>query len=157
MKASAVCYGLVAMLAVTTIAQADEAEGSWKLISRKLQDGKVFTPPAIVGSEIYHNGQRQLLVNGRTPDGTLWSFSILSDYKLTKDEYQETVILSVYDHGDGKVPDYDISGSSKSSPVKREGSRVEYRLPFELVTVAFEGDTLTASMPGVFVDVWKRQ
>jgi hypothetical protein len=149
---------LVAVLLLLTcgLAQAQELEGTWKLVMRKLQDGTIQTPPTIQGAATWHNGLRNLVVDGHTPEGKLWSFSIISNYKLSATEWTETVLLSVFDHGNGKLPDYDVTGASKTSPVTHEGPRIEFKAPFEPVTYAFEGDKWTATLEGVFVDSWER-
>jgi hypothetical protein len=145
---------LVAVLLLLTcgLAQAQELEGTWKLVMRKLQDGSTQTPPAIQGAVTWHNGS----VDGHTPEGKLWSFSIISNYKLSATEWTETVLLSVFDHGDGKLPDYDVTGATKTSPVTHEGPRISFKPGFEPVSYAFEGDKWTATLEGVFVDYWER-
>jgi hypothetical protein len=154
---AAVCVAtLLALTCDLAQAQQKELDGNWRLTMRKLQDGTTQTPPAIQGATTGHDGQRSLIVDGHTPDGKLWSFAIISNYRLAGPEWTETVLLSVFDHGDGKLPVYDVTGASKTSPVTHEGARVAFKAPFEPVTYAFEGDKWTATLDGVFVDSWER-
>jgi hypothetical protein len=151
-------WWLVAALVMLSsgIAQAQEIEGTWRLVMRKFQDGTTQTPPAIQGVETWHNGLGSVIVDGHTPEGKLWSFSVILNYKLSATEWTETVLLSVFDHGDGKLPDYDVTGASKTSPVTHEGPRISFKPPFAPVSYAFEGDKQTATLEGVFVDYFER-
>ena len=74
---------LVAVLLLLTfgLAQAQEIEGTWKLVMRKLQDGTTQTPPAVQGAATWHNGLRSLIVDGYLPEGKLWSFCGLSAWR----------------------------------------------------------------------------
>jgi hypothetical protein len=151
------CLLVAVMLQLTCgLAQAQELEGTWKLVMRKFQDGTTQTPPAIQGAATWHNGLRHAIVDGHTPEGKLWSFSIISNYKLSATEWTETVLLSVFDHGNGKLPDYNVTGASKTSPVTHEGPRISFKPASEPVSYAFEGDKWTVTSEGVFVDYFER-
>ena len=82
-------------------------------------------------------------------------------YKLTATEYSETRLFSirtdqiggkdiVYDHV------YDHSGKTQSAPVKMEGGRLEFKHPFEPPALVFEGNKITATAEGSFVDMWEK-
>ena len=148
---------LVAVLSLLTFgtAQAQEIEGTWKLVMRKLQDGTTQTPPAVQGAATWHSGLRSLIVDGYFPDGKLWCLSLISSYKISATEWTETLLLSADDDGSGK-PVYGLTGGSKTSPVTHEGSRISFKPGFEPVTYAFEGDKWTATLEGAFVDYWER-
>lgn len=155
---------LVAVLLLLTFgtAQAQEIEGTWKLVMRKLQDGTTQTPPAVQGAATWHNGLRSLIVDGYLPEGKLWCLSLISSYlslissyKISATEWTETLMLSAVDDGGGK-PVYGLTGGSKPSPVTHEGPRISFKPGFEPVTYAFEGDKWTATLEGVFVDYWER-
>lgn len=148
---------LVAVLLLLTfgLAQAQEIEGTWKLVMRKLHDGTAQTPPAVQGAATWHNGLRSLIVDGYLPEGKLWCLSLISSYKISGTEWTETLLLSAVDDGSGK-PAYGLTGGSKTSPVTHEGSRISFKPGFEPVTYAFEGDKWTATLEGAFVDYWER-
>jgi hypothetical protein len=75
---------------------------------------------------------------------------------LSDTEYSETLLFTAFDDGSGKAPTYNLTGSTESVPVTREGSRIAYELPFGEPSVVVEGDKLTATVEGQFVDYWER-
>ncbi len=54
--------GLVISLACFAVAHAEEVEGTWQLVMRKLPDGTVQTPPTVYGMNTFKNGMSQLIV-----------------------------------------------------------------------------------------------
>ena len=50
----------------------------------------------------------------------------------------------------------DRSGETKTAVVTREGGRISYKLPFDAPSIVIEGDKLTATAEGLFVDYWER-
>jgi hypothetical protein len=138
------------------IAQAQEIEGTWKLVMRKLSDGTTQTPPTAQGAATWHNGLRTLVVYGHTPEGKPWCLSLISSYKISGTEWTETRLLSVNDDPGGKGPVYNQTTETKTTPVTRDGPRIAFKPAFEPVSYAFEGDKWTATLEGVFVDYWER-
>jgi hypothetical protein len=51
---------------------------------------------------------------------------------------------------------YDLSGKTQSVPIKVESGRLQFKLPFDPPAVVFEGDKMTATAEGRFVDVWEK-
>ena len=146
------CWLVAVVLLLTCgVAQAQEIEGSYKLVMRKLQDGTTQAPPAVQGAATFHSGLRSLIVDGYLPEGKLWCLSLISSYKISATEWTETLLLSAVDDGSGK-PLYGLTGGIKTSPVTHEGARILFKPGFEPVTYAFEGDKWTATLEGVFVD-----
>ncbi len=143
-------------IATTTGAYAQSIEGIWQLVKRELPDGTVQTPPTVVGLGTFASGQRHLNVFWRTPEGNPASIGVISRIAVTSTEYTETLIALAYDDGSGKPVVYDFSGSTKSAVISRNGSRVAFKLPFDPPSVVFDGDRLTATLPGEFVDYWVR-
>ncbi len=91
-----------------------------------------------------------------TYTGEFFSHSIVSTYKLTATEYSETVLFSIFnDQIGGNDIVYDLSEKTQSVPVKMEGGRIQFKLPFEPPSLVFEGDKIIATGPGG-VDVWER-
>ena len=37
-----------------------------------------------------------------------------------------------------------------------EDGRIQFKLPFDPPTLVFEGDTITATAPSLFVDIWEK-
>ena len=148
--------GFILSFAFVTLALADGVEGTWRLIKRQLPDGTVQTPPTVVGLGTLTNGLRHLNVFWHTPDGKAASIGIISKVKVTSSEYTETLIAFALDDGSGNPVIYNFSGETKTAAVMREGGRISYKLPFDPPAVVYEGDKLTATLEGVFVDYWER-
>jgi hypothetical protein len=144
------------------LAQAQEFEGVWKLTARKLPSGTTLTPPAVQGAIMCQSGVWTRVVFSHTPEGKPASFSAVSTYKFSPTEYTETLLFSVLDDGSGKPPTYSQTPETKSTPVKREGGQLAFKLPFDPPSVVIEGDKMTATAesprgggPG-FIDYWER-
>ena len=148
--------GLILSLGIATFALADDIEGTWRLVKRQLPDGTIQTPPTVVGLYTVVNGQRHLNVFWRTPEGKPASVGSVSKVRLTSNDYTETLIASVFDDGSGQPVAYNFSGETKSAVITREGRRASYQLPFDPPSVVIDGDRLTATLEGAFVDYWER-
>jgi hypothetical protein len=135
---------------------AGDIEGTWRLVKRVLPDGTVIAPPAVQGVGTAINGLRHLNVFWQTPDGKSASVGLISKYRLTANTYTETLLASSFDDGSGNPAVRGVAGETRSMPVTREGGRVSYQLPFDPPKVVFEGDRLTATLDGAFVDHWER-
>ena len=132
-------------------------EGTYKLISRQLPDGTMQKPPQIMGLLTYTKSHRNFNIVWKDAAGKFFSYSLASTYKLTPTEYSETLLFSIlHDQIGGQDIVDDLSGKSQSVPVPMEGGRIQFKLPFDPPTVVFEGDKLTATAEGRFVDVWEK-
>jgi hypothetical protein len=151
-------WWLVAVLVLLSsgIAQAQEIEGTWRLVMRKLPDGKTQVPPVILGAYTAQNGLQNLNVFWRTPEGKPASYSRISTYKMSATEYTETLLFTAMNDGSDKPTTYNLTGSTESTPVAREGGRLAFKLPFDEPSLVFEGDKFTATAGGEFVDYWER-
>jgi len=151
-------FWFVAVLVLLScgLAQAQEFEGAWKLTMRKLPNGTTLMPPAVQGAIIGQAGLWTRVVFWHTPEGKPASFSGVSTYKMSPAEYTETLLFSALDDGSGKAPDYNQTSQTKSTPVTREGGRISFKLPFDPPSVVIEGDKMTATAEGMFVDYWER-
>lgn len=148
--------GLIFSFAATTIAQADGIEGTWHLIKRQLPDGTVLNSPAVVGHSTVGNGFRHTNVFWHMPDGKPAYFGIISKTKFTANEYTETLLASVFDDGSGKPIAYNFTSEAKSTSLTRDGGKISYKLPFDPPSLVYDGDKLTATFEGVFVDYWEK-
>ena len=160
MKATTLALALLLGLAAggvgTGTAQAQEVEGTWKLLMRKLPDGTTQTPPAVLGAYTIYKGLQNLNVFWHTPEGKPASYSRIATYKMSGAEYTETLLFTATDDGSGKPTTYNLTGVTESTPVTREGGRLAFKLPFGEPSVVFEGDKVTATLEGQFVDYWER-
>jgi hypothetical protein len=152
-----VLIGMVLLFAIAASAQAPSIEGTYQLISRKLPDGTMLSPPAlIIGLWTYTKSHRNLNIVLKDATGKFTSRSLVSTYKLTATEYSETLLFTIRtDQIGGKDIVYDLSGETRSVPVTVEGGRIRFQLPFEAPSVVFEGNKITATGSGG-VDVWEK-
>lgn len=148
---------IVLFSTTSAVAQQSAAEGPWRLMSRKLPDGTSVTPPTVMGVGSWSNGYRNLNVLWKDPDGAAFSYSVVSTYKFTAAEYTETLTYTVLNNPTtGKAAVVNLSGETKSAPIKATDRRVELKLPFDLPAIVVEGDTQIATAEGAFVDYWER-
>ena len=154
----ATLFGLWACGSVSAaLAQSSELEGTWRLVMRELPNGKKILPPDVLGLSSYANGHKNQNVVWRTPDGKVGSISGISMVKITDNEYSETVLYSrLVDPSNPQGMALNVSGETKTVPLKREGGRIQYKLPFAPPMVVVEGDKLTAVAEGLFTDHWER-
>lgn len=138
------------------LAHAQDIDGTWKLVMRKLPDGTTQAPPAVLGAYTIHNGLQNLNVFWHTPEGKPASFSRISTYKMSATDYTEALLFTAMNDGSGKPTTYNLTGASESTPVARKDGRLAFTLPFGEPSVVVEGDKLTATLKGQFVDYWER-
>ena len=145
---------LLALLA--GLAYADNPDGTYRLVMRKLADGTVLTPPAVQGMGTFKNGVYQLTLFWRTPQGTTAALSRLSSWKWSETDVAATPLAFMFDDGSGKPPIYEWGGETKRVPVTRQGSRVSHPHPLDPVFMMWDGDEETATIEGVLEDHWER-
>jgi hypothetical protein len=130
-------------------------EGTWKLVMRKLPDGTTQVPPAVLVAYTAHNGLQNLNVFWHTADGKPASFSRISTYKMSGTDYIETLLFTAMNDGSGKPTRYNLTGATQSTPVAREAGRLAFTLPFGEPSLVYQGDRMTATLQGQFVDYWE--
>ncbi len=131
--------------------------GSWQLVKRKLPDGTILTPPAVGGmSTTTAIGINHLNVFWHTPDGKPASVSSITQFKWSDTELTATRLFRAFDDGSGKGVAYGAPGETKKVPVKREAGHISYHHPFDPPFNVIEGDKMTATAEGLFVDYWER-
>jgi hypothetical protein len=158
-------------LSITFIAAAQEKKtmapsivGTWKLVSRKLPDGTTLTPPSVQGLQTFTRTMRNFNVEWADKSGKHFSYSVISNYKLTDSEYSETLQYScmndeigiMKDKPAGGGPTYVTSSETKTAPVTLDGTKIKFHLPFDPPEVVFDGNTMTGTLEGGFVDTWER-
>jgi hypothetical protein len=119
---------ICALLLVTTSApaQGPGVEGTYRLVSRTLPDGKVQSPPDVIGLMTYTKGYRNFNILSKDADGQLVSRSIVSTYTLTRTEYVETTLFHILVRGQ------DVRRELNTPPqrfdVTVDGGRIQFRL-----------------------------
>jgi hypothetical protein len=140
----------------SSLAYADNPDGTYRLVMRKLADGTVLTPPAVHGMGTFKDGVYQLTIFWRTPDGNTAALSRLSTWKWSESEVAATPLAMMFDDGSGKPAIYEWGGETRHVPVVRQGSRVSHPHPLDPVFMVWDGDKETATIEGVLVDHWER-
>ncbi len=141
----------------TEQAQVPSIEGTYRLVSRELPDGSIQTPPDVLGLGTYTKQYRNFNITWTDAEGRRFSISYIARYSLTPTEYSETSVYRLVNDPDAGGLSYDLDGPSGTSAVTVEGGRIQFVLPlYQEPTVVFEGDRLTASVEGEFIDNWER-
>ena len=154
---SGVVVGMAFLFVSAAAAQTPSIEGTYQLISRKLSDGTVLKPPDIMGLGTFTKSHRNFNIVLKDATGKFFSYSLVSTYTLTTTEYSETLLFSIlHDQIGGKDIVYDLSGKTQSVPVKMDGGRLQFKPPFDRPALVFEGNKITATLDGGFVDVWEK-
>jgi hypothetical protein len=131
-------------------------EGTYKLSSRKLPDGTMQKPPDIMGLQTYTKSHRNFNLVLKDATGTFSSISAVATYKLTATEYSQTRLFSIVnDQIGGKEIVYNLSSEPRSVPVTVNGGRLQFKFG-DRPTEVYEGDKMTATAEGRFVDVWEK-
>jgi hypothetical protein len=117
---------LITLIFFVPFAQAQEMDGTWKLVMRKLPDGTTLTAPAVLGAYTIHRDLQNLNVFWHTPEGKPASYARISTYKISDTDYSETVLFVALDDGSGKAPTYNLTGKTETTPVTRQGSRIAF-------------------------------
>jgi hypothetical protein len=154
----ALSWILVVISGAPVAAQAPSIEGTYRLVARDLPDGTRIEPPALDGLLTYTKTLRNFNIYWKDAEGKTTSISTIRKYTLTEDGYSETNIFHMAnDEIGGTGVTYDFSQVSGGSSVNIENGRIEFDLPlFDEPRVVFEGDKLSASVEGEFVDQWER-
>jgi hypothetical protein len=148
---------VVLLSAIAASAQTLSIEGTYQISSRKLPDGTILRPPNIMGLLTYTKSHRNFNLVIKDATGKLYSYSLVSTYTLTATEYSETRRFSILnDQIGGKDIVYDLSEKTRSVPVKMEGGRLQFKPPFDPPALVFEGNKMTATLEGEFVDEWEK-
>jgi hypothetical protein len=154
-------FGFLSLILLTSAIahpKGPSIKGSYRLVSRDLADGSKQVPPNIMGLITFTTKYRNFNIYWKDAGGKAVSISNIATYQLTDKNYRETnVYYLMNDESGGKGLSYDLSATSGSSPVVVKGARIEMKLPLhDEPRVTFEGNRLTATREGEFVDHWVR-
>ena len=155
--------GVLALVALIGIAVAEgEApatgiEGAYMLVSQDLPDGTTRVPPLVGGMFNITSKYWNLNVWWSDSVGKVFSISEISEYSMTDSTYTETRLFGATNREASGAPiKYDFEQKTKTVPVNREGCQISFEMPFDSVVVVFDGNKLTASVEGEFVDHWEK-
>jgi hypothetical protein len=148
--------GVIVSLTLCASGYAQNPDGTYRLVMRKLADGTIITPPALHGMGTFKNGVYQLTLFWHTPDGKTAALSRISEWTWTETEVAAKPLAFMFDDGSGKPPIYEWGGEVNRVPVKRQGTRISHQHPLDPVYMIWDGDKEIASIEGVFEDPWER-
>jgi len=132
-------------------------EGTYVLKQRVMADSSVLTGPDVGGMMTYTKDLRQLNVFWKNPDGSIASRSMVTEYKLTGNGYDETSLFLLDQNIMGEGLKTSMTQESGSGEVTVNGKEVSVKMPlFGEPTITFTPDGLTADMHGQWVDHWEK-
>jgi hypothetical protein len=141
----------------TLAGEPEGIEGSYKLVSRDLPDGKVVHPPDVQGFVTYTKGYRNFNVAWKDEKGNPVSLSYIAGYELTKDKYCEKPLFWLQSNlGEPGVQHTWPAAKGECSPVTRSGDKISFDVKGEPPRLTWEGDKMTATAKGLFVDHWEK-
>ncbi len=151
---------LIAMISIA-FAEGENAvsgiEGDYILVSQDLPDGTTRVPPLVGGMFNITSKYWNLNVWWTDSAGKVFSVSEISKYSMTDSTYTETRTYTATNAGASGGPvKYDFEQKTKTVPVNREGCQISFQMPFDTVVVVFDGNKLTVSREGEFVDHWEK-
>lgn len=131
--------------------------GTYKLVSRTGKDNSVKTAPNVIGLQTFTKTYRNFNVAWTDANGKTFSYSVISRYTLTDTTYTETKLYSIMDDEiSGAGVKYDFTSQSKTVPVTYQTGKLTFKLPFDPVSVVFEGDKMVATGDTDFIDSWSK-
>lgn len=142
------------------VVTAPNIAGTYKLVSRKLPDGRLIRPPAINGLYSITATTINFNIVETAAGGKTVSGSSFSNYRLSGKELVQTSLFSLLVE-DGKTVSANHTPRTETLPVKMSGTRIEFTPPPWISGISsplhvFDGNTLVASKAGEFVDTWER-
>jgi len=142
--------------AVAAASPADIA-GTYELTKRVMSNGEEIRPPAIVALYTMDHGRGNLNLFVKNKDGTLASESTISRYTLTAGQYCEWIVYTTRNNLDSPgVTNEAPPVTSHCTGITSRDGRLVFAPPGEGVESSFDKDGFTASIPGQFVDYWRK-
>ena len=150
-----VVLSVLASMAMAADPRHASIEGTYKLVSRTSPDSLVKTAPDVFGLLTFTKTYRNLNVAWKDADGKVFSYSVISRYTLTDSAYSETRVYSIInDEIGGTGLKYDFETTTKTAPVAFENGKTIIKMPFDPVSLVFEGDKAIATGDAGFIDAW---
>lgn len=137
---------------------APSIDGTYRLVSRfQVADSSTVTAPDIFGIATFEEGYRSTIISWRDQNGLVFASSIIAKFTLTDSAYSETILFGTTHNEIGAQPvKYNFEGQSGSSPLKKDGDKLTFKLPLGAPVLTFDGDKLTSTVDKVSIDTWER-
>lgn len=136
---------------------ASELPGTYELVDRVLDSGKVLRRPEIAALYTFGNGRANFNLFVRNADGTLASESSIIRYTLSEEQYCEWIEYTIRNNLDAPgVTNEAPPVSSHCTSVKKAGDKVIFAPPGESVITTYDRNGFTAVIKGQFTDHWRK-
>lgn len=134
-----------------------DIDGTYELTNRVMSSGEEIRPPAIVALYTMDHGRGNFNLFVKNKDGTLASESTISRYTLTAAQYCEWIVYTTRNNLDSPgVTNEAPPVSDHCIRVFSRDRRIVFAPPGEGVESSFDKDGFTATIPGQFVDHWRK-
>jgi hypothetical protein len=134
-----------------------ELPGTYELVDRVFDGGKVLRRPDIAALYTFSNGHANFNLFVRNADGTLASESSIIRYTLSEDQYCEWIEYTIRNNLDAPgVTNEAPPVSSHCTPIKKAGEKLIFAPPGESVTTTYDRNGFTAVIKGQFTDHWRK-
>src|ERR1700693_2786103 len=124
--------------------RASELPGTYELVDRVLDSGKVLRRPDIAALYTFGNGRANFNLFVRSADETLASESSIIRYTLSEEQYCEWIEYTIRNNLDAPgVTNEAPPVSSHCTPIKKAGDRLIFAPPGESVTTTYDRNSCT--------------
>ena len=137
--------------------RASELPGTYELVDRVLESGKVLRPPDIAALYTFGNGRANFNLFVRNTDGTLASESSIIRYTLSEQQYCEWIEYTTRNNLDAPgVTNEAPPVFSHCTQIKKAGEKLIFAPPGESVITTYDRYGFTAVINGQFTDHWRK-
>ena len=137
--------------------RASELPGTYELVDRVLDSGKVLRRPDIAALYTFGHGRANFNLFVRNADGTLASESSIIRYTLTEEQYCEWIEYTTRNNLDAPgVINEAPPVSSHCTPIKKAGDKLIFTPPGESVTTTYDRNGFSAVIKDQFTDHWRK-
>jgi hypothetical protein len=136
---------------------ASELPGTYELVDRVWDSGKVLRRPDIAALYTFGNGRANFNLFVHNTDGTLASESSIIRYTLSEEQYCEWIEYTTRNNLDAPgVTNEAPPVSSHCTPIKKAGDTLIFAPPGESVITTYDRNGFTAVIKGQFTDHWRK-
>ena len=137
--------------------RAAELPGTYELVDRVLDNGKILRRPDIAALYTFGNGRANFNLFVRNTDGTLASESSIIRYTLSEEQYCEWIEYTTRNNLDAPgVTNVAPPVSSHCTPITKAGDKLIFAPPGESVITTYDRNGFTAVIKGQFTDHWRK-
>ena len=137
--------------------RASDLPGTYELVDRVLDSGKVLRRPDIAALYTFGNGRANFNLFVRNADGTLASESSIIRYTLSEKQYCEWIEYTTRNNLDAPgVTNEAPPILSHCTPIQQASDKLIFAPPGESVVTTYYRTGFTAVIKGQFTDHWRK-